>query len=233
MKVAICDVNKNFVLKMKSIVYNYANINRLDIVADCYLSGEVMIKNPVYYNIIFLGYELIGINGLETAKILRENSVESPIIFISNNTEFILEAFKVSPCRFLYKNVSEGELFSVLDDFLKTSDKNCFLWVKYKTDTVCIKKNDIYYVEANNKYSVIHLKNESLNCNRTLSAVSIILPKNRFSKINRSFIVNMDYITKYNRDLIFLSNGEKLHPGRTYYKGFTEDYRKHCLPTEI
>ena len=59
------------------------------------------------------------------------------------------------------------------------------------------------------------------------------LPKIYFLKINRSFIVNLGFINKYNTESVFLKNGEDLHITRTYYKNFKENYILYSSPKII
>lgn len=233
MRIAICDIDKAFLSHLKKIVYRYAELNRLDIVADCYLSGESVLDRSTYYNIIFLGYELVGMNGLETAVKLRENKINSSIIFISDYTDFVFDAFKVEAFRFLPKASDETELFAVLDDFFGKLGHDYPLWIKSEDDVVCLNTGDIYYVEADNKHCRIHLKDEVLSCNRTMARVYNVLPQNHFSKTNRAFVVNLNHISRYNNEFIVLKNGETLHPSRNYYKSFKEEYRRFLKPYEV
>ena len=71
MKIAICDIDKIFLSKIKDTIYKYAAANRLEAVAECYVSGESIVGRKDY-NLIFLGYELCGKNGLQIAENLRK-----------------------------------------------------------------------------------------------------------------------------------------------------------------
>lgn len=233
MRIAICDYDKDFLSQLKRMVYRYAELHRIDIVAECYISGESILDRSTSYNIIILGYRLLGLNGLETAIKLRENQVNSSIIFISDYTDFVFDAFKVGAFRFLPKSACEKELFSTLDDFFERLGSDYPLLIKAGEDVVCLNTRDIYYLEADNKHCYIHLKDEILTCNRTMATVYGKLPKNHFSKTNRAFVVNLNYISRYNNELIMLKNGETLHPSRNYYKSFQEEYRRFFKPYEI
>lgn len=232
MKIAICDGDRNFLSHLKKILYQYAETRRLDIVADCFLSGEKLLREKTYYNIVFLGYHLCGINGLETARLLREERIDSSIVFISDYTDFVFDAFKVNTFRFLKKSANEGEIYSVLNDYFGKMGEDYPMWIKCGEDIVCIGSEDIYYLEANNKSCLIHLKNETLKCNRTMAKVFALLPQNNFSKTNRAFVVNLSYISRYNSEVIILKNGESIHPSRNYYHSFKEDYRRFSNPVE-
>jgi len=59
------------------------------------------------------------------------------------------------------------------------------------------------------------------------------LPKNQFCKINRAYVVNFNYISAYNSDIIRLANGKDLHVSRNYYKSFKKEYKFFANPQVI
>ena len=233
MRIAICDIDKNFLTKIKNQIYKYAEFHRFEIVADCFLSGESVLKNPYAYNLIFLGYGLAGINGFETAMRLREKNINTTIVFISDFVDLVYDAFKVNAFRFLQKNNCEELLFTVLDDYFKKIGKECPLWVKSGQDIICLNTDEIYYLEADNKHCFIHLKDDTIACNHTMAKVYGTLPKNCFSKTNRAFVVNLNHISRYNNESITLKNNKVIYPSRKYYKTFKEDYRRFLRPYEL
>lgn len=233
MRIAICDINKDFVIKLKRAIYHYADINRFDIVVDCYISGEKLLESKEIYSLIFLEYKLAGINGLETAKIIKNTYQNSTIIFMSRDTSFVFEAFKVSPFRFLKKPINHVHFTEALDSYFKKIGKNCSLWIKNYDHTICLSTEEVLFLEADNKHCYVHLKNESLKCNKTMARVFEVLPKSHFSKINRAFVVNLDYITDYSHEELTLKNGVSLPISRNFQKNFKEEYRRFCSPKEL
>jgi len=230
MRIAICDHDITFLKKLKSILYSYCENRRLDVVVDCYCRGEDMLASGVRYNVAFLNYTLCGENGLEIAKILRKENNYTAIIFISSDANFVYEAFKVSPYRFLLMPVDKAKLFGVMNEFFEEYGKNYPLWIKSRDDTFCLSTGDIYYLEADNKHCFIHLENEQISCNRTMARVFDVLPKYCFLKINRAFIINLNFVVRYNSDLVYLKNGEQLHISRNYFKSFKEGYLNFLNP---
>ena len=223
MRIAICDGDSAVIKEIKNQIYIYAENNRLDILVDCFLKGEEMIKTDVRYELIFLGYELLGANGMEIARKIRSSNEYTSIIFVSDSIDFIFDSFSVSPYRFLKYPIYPEKLNSVLNDFFKMHNENYPLIVKSREDMVFLKASEITYLEADNKHCVIHLFDESIPCNKTMAKVYEVLPKNNFIKINRAFIVNYRYISKFNSDMVYLKNGESLHITRNYLKSF-KDY---------
>ncbi len=233
MRIAVCDWDLRFVNGVKRMIYGFAEKLRIEIVVDCFVSGEMLINKKENYQMIFLGYKLSGMNGFDTARIIRKTDINTAIVFVSEYTDFVYDSFEVTPYRFLTKPLSELKLFEILNIFFEDMGKHSCLWVKSRDNTVCLNISEIYYIEADNKHSVIHLKGESIGCNRTMARVFEVLPKNCFSKISRAYIVNLEYIKNYNPKEIRLVNNKKLPIGRSYLKGFKDEYKLFKQPIEL
>ena len=82
MRIAVCDADEIFLLQLKKEIYRYAEKNRFEIVVESFVCGEGILKSEYNYHLIFLGYHLKDINGLETAMTFRNKGMNTPIIFI-------------------------------------------------------------------------------------------------------------------------------------------------------
>ena len=230
MRIAICDSNISYLKELKSLLYRYSNSNKMEFIVEEFTNGEQLLKSKNKYCLIFIEYTLSGINGLETAIQLRKNCNNSGIIFFSYNTDFILESFKVSPYRFLIKPLNPTVLFDTLNDFFVSYSEHYPLWITNQINTYCLNTSDIFYLEANNKHCYVHLKDEVIPCNKTMARVFSTLPHKYFKKINRAFIVNLDCISRYSNEYVFLTNGENIHISRKYYKFFKQEYIDYANP---
>lgn len=229
MKIALCDFDEEYMKKTKAVIYQYANQNRLDLSIDIYCSGEALLSSGISYSIAFLEYRIGGINGLETAKLLRKKS-KCAIVFLTGRTDFILDSFQVGPFRFLIKPASKQQIFTTLNDYFQRFGYDYPILIKSRGDRVHLNTTDIFYVEANNKHCIIHLKNDQLPCEQTMAKVYEMLPKSHFYKINRAYVVNAEHVWKYNNDRLVLTNGKILHITRNYLKSFKEDCRQSLQP---
>ena len=233
MKIAICDNDTVFSNKLKHILYVYCNKRNLDLYVETFESGEELLLSQSKYLLIFIEYSLSGINGLETVEKLRKRNNNTKIIFTTSNTQFIFEAFRVETYRFLTKPIAEKSIHIILDDLFFTTNKHFPLWISDGCTTYCIDTSEIFYLEADNKHCFVHLKNDVILCKKTMARVFSALPKTYFQKINRSFIVNLKHINKYNTESVFLKNGDGLHITRSHYKNFKENYIDYSNPTII
>lgn len=232
MKIALCDKEHEQLKKLKNIIYEYAKKQRLDLTVDCYSIGEDILISSQKYNIIFLGYWLKGANGLEIAKSIRKAGSYSDIIFISQYTGFIFDSLKVSPYGFLISPVSEKEIFEILDEYFAMKGCDYPIWIRSEGSTICLNTGEIFYLEADNKHCLVHLENKFLRSNCTMARIYSVLPKSYFIKINRAFIVNSKYVSRYNKDTVLLKNGKNLRLSRNYSADFKSAYRNFINPLQ-
>lgn len=72
MKAAVCDDEKTFHKEISGLVLRYMRARNIEIYTDFYENGEELLCSQKKYDIIFLDYQMEGINGIETAEKLRK-----------------------------------------------------------------------------------------------------------------------------------------------------------------
>lgn len=227
MKIAICNSNEKQFREMKEAIYLYAENKRIEMIVVKFRDAQEILFSKKSFELIILCCHESDFKACEIAKKIKEVKHESAIVFLSPDTSFVLEAFKVNAFRFLIEPVKKSDLFSVLDDFFESNGNDYFLWFKSHADTFCVNTKEIVFIEAENKHCYINLADDSFRYNRTMAKVFETLPKNHFFKINRSYIVNGDYIRGYNSQSVFLKTGEELRITRSFLPDFVAAYRSY------
>lgn len=233
MKIAICNSNNNYLKMIKNTIYCFAEFKHMDLIVDCYSRGETLLGSNMKYEMIFLCSEPYSKTALEIAKKVRERDEKCAIVFLSKDTSFVLEAFKVKAFRFLTEPIKQSDIIRVMEEFFEMKGYNYYLWVKSGADIYCVNTGEIMYLEANNKTCFIHSEGKQLKCNRTMARVYNVLPESHFLKINRAFIVNIDYVSAYNRQQVYLKNGEVLRVTRNFFEEFEMNYHTQRQPISI
>ena len=182
-------------------------------------------------DLIFLDIQMPEVNGMEFARIIGD---ETKIIFTTAFSEYALDGYKVSAIDYLLKPFSYS-------DFLNAS-KKALNWhemkeaSKEKTDAVAngifvrsdyklinILFDDILYIEGLKDYIKIFTTKESKAILTLMSLKSMEedLPKGRFIRVHRSYIINRDMISSIDKNRIILKN-QQIPIGETYRKGFMD-----------
>ncbi|MDE7192940.1 MAG: response regulator [Oscillospiraceae bacterium] len=72
MKAAVCDDERVFHKEISFLMRKYMKAKNIEIFIDFYENGEKLLRSEKEYDIIFLDYQMEGINGIETAEKLRK-----------------------------------------------------------------------------------------------------------------------------------------------------------------
>lgn len=226
-RIAICDDNPKLIKEVEPVLYKYANRHRLELAVDGYCSGEALLSSVDEYDIVFLDYQMGGLNGLETAKVIRSRNMLSKIVFLTDFPYFVYEAFKVDTFRFFPKPIYEADLFQVMDDYFAKYGNDYPLQLRCNREVVTLNTREIVLVRAKGKHCSLHLQDRKLECTQLMVAIESQLPRTHFFKVARDYIINFHYIDKYNKEYIFFKNGDKVPISRKYSSDFKDNYRRY------
>ena len=221
---ALCDDDKHITEEVKKLLLEYAKENRIIIDIDEFESGEKLLNSENNYDIIVLDFQLGSTDGLTVAKKLRKRNVLSCIFFLTSYPHFMIDAFEVNTFRFLLKPIDKSKFFKAIDDYVKIVDANYPITLIQNKELKKINSNEICFIEADGKYSNIHLSDKIMHCSKTLSGVTRLLPAYCFVRTHRSYVVNLHYIKSYSSDTVYLSNGEAAYLSKNYQKSFRTSY---------
>lgn len=227
MKVGICDDEPYLHNKLKEYIDYYAQFKALPVIYFDFLSGEELIQYLHSHNdidVIFMDYQMNSISGLETSEKILEYNMNIPIIFLTNFPDIVYDTFKVRAFRFLVKPIDIKKLSEALDNLLALYSSYNYIFVTENDNVKRININDIYYIEAKNKKSIMRLKDKTLNCNSLLSKFEKVLPSDRFFRSHKSFLIGFKYISEYDFSQVIFTNGEKAQISRYRFTNFKESY---------
>lgn len=134
------------------------------------------------------------------------------IIFISDSKEFAFEAIRWKPINYLMMPVRsyvlESEVEKAISEIKELSkfEKNA---IKNPQDVIAIsstskidllKVNDIFYIEADGRYSKFHMKNKlNIIASRNLGEYEKLLDSNFFFRIHHRYLVNLRMVNKIDK----------------------------------
>ena len=196
-----------------------------------------------------------NINGYEVKKELSKSPVTDTIPFIyltsQSNREDIRTGMELGADDYLFKPFNIEELSKAIDIQLEKRDKlikeyskktsastkgsydyNDYVLVKVHGSPKFIKLDSIVYIEADEKYTTIHLANgEKHLISKGLKQWEELLPPTKFLRVHRSTIVNIEYIKKtekwFKRSYIIrlTTTDEPLYISRRYYSKLKEMFK--------
>ena len=155
-------------------------------------------------DIIFLDINMPELDGMSLGKILSKLNENLKIVFITAYKEYAAEAFEIRAFDYLLKPYSEKRINEVLDNLtkerksehIKDISKINKVTVTSGDKMYVISINNIYYIEAGEKESMVYTKDNSYSSKIKISKWEEMLPKNKFYRTHRSYMVNLDKITE-------------------------------------
>ena len=177
-----------------------------------------------HVDLLFLDIEMPDLNGLQ----LLQSLVYKPeVIVISGNPSFAVDAFEFSLADFILKPIKDYSRFlkavnKVVDKRRSLSvEDDDTLYVRIDSHLVKINTDNINWIEASGDYVRIYVSDgisdgKFYTVYSTLKKICSTLPENKFTRVHRSFIVNLSKIT--NIDSNSLELRKKIIPISDTYK---------------
>lgn len=223
MKIAICDDNRIDleILQQYCKKYNPGyEISLFDNGADLL---ETFQKKS--FDIVFLDIEMCGLNGIEVGQSLVSKTNSPVIIFTTCSIDYAIRGYGIA-VKYLTKPVLYEDFITAMAVALEyTAPKK--LSICDKGTQMLLLVNDILYLEMFQHHIVIHLVNkDNIEIRGTLSEFIEELPANKFAQPHKSYLVNLDYIDKLNKQEIIMTNGDLIPIGRSKCSSFQECLHK-------
>jgi len=166
-------------------------------------------------DIVFLDVQMPKKNGFDLLAEIKNFEFQPTIIFVTAHDEYAIKAIRHSAFDYLLKPVKLIDLQESFKRYLEnrknfTDKQNINSLIKFlllrkiqfktRSNSIFINPNDIIYIEADGNYAKLFLRNNKYYLiSSYLSEVHEKLPINSFFRINRSIVINMDYLEQIDR----------------------------------
>ena len=193
-------------------------------------TGEELLAAGREFDIIFLDIQMKGIDGIETARVLRKQHKDMILIFITGRKEYVFQAFDVMAFHYLVKPIEEtrfAEVFhrAVQEAVRRQKRAGRRLFVKTKDRSVTMEADRIVYIESMLKKVRIRTTEGMVEAYGSIKELERQLGQG-FYRCHRAYLVNMAYITEYNFDTITLAGGQKVYLSKHKHNEFVKVYMK-------
>jgi two-component system LytT family response regulator len=223
----------------RSIVREYLQEqNQVEVVQECNDGFEgvkaIMQHKP---HLIFLDIQMPKINGFEMLELLEE---KPSVIFTTAFDEYAIRAFETHAVDYLLKPFTKERFDKALEKFFNQAPiqkKNTEELLQSATNLLSQSERivvktagkikiipipEILYLEAADDYVKIHTKEGAFLKNKTMGFFENTLPSNQFVRTHRSYILNVQEITRidpYEKEnhLAILRSGARIPVSKNGY----------------
>ncbi len=205
MKIAICDDNRAYVDELERIIKAIIRNEVSSFEIDLYYDSQKIYENDTGYDIAFLDIEMPGYTGIDIAKKLKSLNPHIIIFIITSYNKYLDDAMDLNVFRYIQKPIDPMRVKIGLEKAFKCIDNNVItFYLKKGKTSKSLVSNDIVYIETVGRSTkVVTIDNEYISDNK-MDFWRTKLVASFFFRIHKSFIVNMNYITDYQRDSVVL-----------------------------
>lgn len=210
-----CAIVDDSTLQRLSIVKLIENHPSLNLVAQYNNAIEAkMGLATTEIDLIFLDIEMPILSGFD---LLDDLTNKPQIIFVTGKTKYAFKAFDYDAVDYLRKPISKERFLNAVHKAIvnykikndEGFDDEDFIFVKSNLKKRKVFLNELRYIEALGDYVKLVTEHDALVVLSTMKAFESLLPKERFLRIHKSYIVNLEKVERYNSKQIELEK-EKL-----------------------
>ncbi len=232
MRIAIVeDMDENSAI-LQTYLNRYETEHNIQMQTTCYNDGIHFIADyhPVW-DLILLDIEMPILNGMDTARRIRETDPDVLIIFITCLSQYAIEGYSVRALDYILKPVQYYAFASKLDlvcDILSSRHQKPII-ISSREGQIKLLPDQLLYVEVQNHTLCYHTRQQLLHStgSQSLGKLSQELKSSGFARCHQAYLVNLCYVTRYDRNTVFL--GDTMLPlSRTYYKDFVQSLLDYC-----
>jgi two-component system LytT family response regulator len=196
-------------------------------------------------DLIFLDVQMPRLTGLEVCEAVLARGAQLPmVIFVTAYDSYALQAFEIHALDYLLKPFdrdrflkalrhvrqqlagtanrdADSRLAAVLADLRGGTKKSDRIVFKQNGRVIFLRTETIDWVEADGNYVRLHAGPDSHYFRETLASIEAQLAPEKFMRISRSIIVNLDRVKElqplfYGDYVVILHNGSRLNMTRNY-----------------
>ncbi|PQJ75814.1 LytR/AlgR family response regulator transcription factor [Polaribacter gangjinensis] len=215
MNTIIIDDEKRARVTLQLLLKEYCP--NITIVADCEnLPEGIKAIRKHKPTIVFLDIEMPGHSGLELLDFFDENEIDFSIIFTTAYNQYAIQAFKFSAIDYLLKPINPTQLVEAIKRLEKNIQKienlqalkeNILkenitkIAVPSGSSLIFIDTTKISYIKGEGAYSEVFCNNgtKHLVSRNLKNFEDILCVDNRFLRVHKSYIVNLEQVVSFNK----------------------------------
>lgn len=228
-RIAICDESQTSSTDLMVCIKELAKEASLEAQVDVFRNFKSLGKAVMSerYQLLVLDTEVAGTGGVEYARLLRQTGYDAEIIFYTENPGHALEAYSVYPVGYMIKPTTKKKMRDLFRHVTRKYLKQPAVVLKTTDgEKLSLPVSEIWYIEVFRTELDVHCGNEVKTCVGSLTEVFEQLPRSGFYRSHRSYIVNLEYVSKMSKYAFTMQNGDKVTIAKNRYAEAKSEFDK-------
>lgn len=233
LKIAVCDDEEYFGKRIETLLGEYFAPGEMEFEVKLFESGEELLaaEKREAFDMIFLDVNMEGMDGIETAKRIRQISEDVFLIFVTAYVAYSPEGYKVNAIRYLLKDsagfeIAFRECMDAVMGKLALAEKKVRL--EFQGKTLEVPLSHIVYIESNLHKLTFYIKGKDPGKYMMYEKLDTIEERFKgmksFCRIHQSYLVNLKYVEDIKRYQVTLNTGMMLNIAKPRYKDVETQY---------
>ena len=225
MRIAVCDDNGNERQELQNILTAVWPEAKLSAYGDGQELLNQMDSGEVF-DLVFLDIFMEKIGGMDAGRMIQERYPDTKFILVSVSREFGPEAFELNAFYYLVKPYKMELVQKIKERFQKNSSPTLEIYDVNSRQKQRVPCQKITYVESMHNYLYLHLTSGVvLRVRESLQEFMTNLD-DRFLRINRGVVVNMEAVDRMNTDscevdgMVFMLSRRQRSENRRKYNDY-------------
>ena len=240
MRIAVCEDEKEIREYIRALLLSCLEKDGIEHEIELFAEGESLISSGYVPDILFLDIEMPGINGIQTAKRLREAGSQSVIIFVTAMEEYVFQSFDVGAFHYLVKPFSTEKFYEVLKkavsqvkerelSFRQNNERERTIEIRNGRLRTKVILCGLVYAEVFNReiflYILMDNESKTLKYYGRMKDLEKVAGED-FFRIHRAYLINLRFVRSYEKEAVQLLNKE-LPIARANYQGFVKAFMRY------
>ena len=222
-RIAICDDEKHMSDHIRAMASDFFRKKNREIQLRTFSSGEELLSYDGQIDILFLDIQMKGMDGMETARKLRDSKFRGFLIFITVLKEMVFQSFEVQAYDYLVKPVDEkqfGKTMERLYASMQNASEDSLLVQKGYEGRI-IPKDGIVFCEIIDRKIYLNLASgEVVDYYERIENLETKLGSH-FFRCHRSYLINLKHLKGYKNGTACMDNGKEVPVSRLRSKEFS------------
>ena len=219
LRLAIVDDTPADSAALRALVADYFTRNEQAYMLHVFDTPLDFIRSTESHDIVFMDIRMDKLDGIEVARIMRKINTDAVLIFVTPMAQLAIKGYEVDALDFIVKPADQFSINYVLTKALTRLENTSSTVFALKTSEgiVSLSSGDITYVEVFDHNLAYHTTKGVYEVRGRLSDVVKKLDPKRFIMCNRSFVVNLRYVSSACSEYLVV-DGKKIYISKSHSK---------------
>lgn len=227
MRIAICDDDEVYIDNIKKHLDYFSSENNIEFEQNVFTDAQDMLSSGLNFDIAVLDIEMNNINGIELGEQLRKKNPHIILIYVTAHKKYLDDALNLNAVRFFEKPLDSQRFYRGLNDAIKRIDNSTIsFYLKNQNVIERVLAQDIIFVEIEKRKTKVITRTNEYHCEHHISFWRDKLTSTIFTSPHKSYIINFNYVTKYERNCIILDKKYEVPIARSQQADFYQKFMR-------